>query len=264
MEKKMAEKTKLKWLRKEFSSSEELEYYLTQLKHQDKLKSDVIALLERFQHLLFQDYEPDFLTIAYNGQWDVSFGPTNIEDPKQKIDLNTITAQTPKGETIQKDLPKSETTRKNPRATEMVIKSSKLENKPNNKEELKNKVAVRPTNKEESKSKPNKPVKEKSKKHSQKKGERIDLTDLLSANLLSVGAKLKHKTQTNILGVITRDGNLKVGKEEYSSLSGAATSLAASGRRDGWLCWLFQDTDGDWKPVDLLRGRWKQKFAGEK
>ena len=75
----MAEKTKLKWLRKEFGSSEELEYYLTQLKHQDKLKSDIISLLERFQHLLFGSYEPDFLTITYNGQWDVSFGPVASE-----------------------------------------------------------------------------------------------------------------------------------------------------------------------------------------
>src|SRR4026208_1220377 len=75
----MAEKTKLKWLRKEFSSSEELEYYLTQLKHQDKLKSDIVSLLQRFQHLLFAGYEPDFLTITFNGEWDVNFGPVVAE-----------------------------------------------------------------------------------------------------------------------------------------------------------------------------------------
>ena len=29
-------------------------------------------------------------------------------------------------------------------------------------------------------------------------------------------------------------------------------------RRDGWLYWLFQDQDGDWKPIDLLRDRWRE------
>ena len=101
----MAEKTKLKWLRKEFSSSEELEYYLTQLKHQDKLKSDVIALLERFQHLLFQDYEPDFLTISYNGQWDVSFSNTNFDDTKQKAEA--LSAGTVKSENLKLDSSKN-------------------------------------------------------------------------------------------------------------------------------------------------------------
>src|SRR5262249_49651538 len=81
----MAEKTKLKWLRKEFSSSEELEYYLAQLKHQDKLKSDIISLLQRFQHLLFASYEPDFLTITYNGEWDVGFGTSAGEEPKRNV-----------------------------------------------------------------------------------------------------------------------------------------------------------------------------------
>ena len=257
----MAEKTKLKWLRKEFSSSEELEYYLTQLKHQDKLKSDIIALLERFQHLLFQDYEPDFLTIAYNGQWDVSFGPSSIEEAKQKIDIAKPSPPMAKGDLAQKEAPKPDA-KKNTRTSESAGKPAKLETRQSNKEESRSKSLAHPNNKEENKSKPTtRYVKESKKRTKSKTGERIDLTDLLTANLLSVGAKLKHKTQANVLGVITRDGNIKIGKEEYSSLSGAATSLASSGRRDGWLCWLFQDTDGDWKTVDLLRTRWKQKFV---
>ena len=98
----MAEKTKLKWLRKEFSSSEELEYYLAQLTHQDKLKSDIISLLGRFQHLLFASYEPDFLTITYNGQWDVNFGttvgePAAGEQAKAKRIRNVVESSSPKG-----------------------------------------------------------------------------------------------------------------------------------------------------------------------
>lgn len=265
----MAEKTKLKWLRKEFSSSEELEYYLTQLKHQDKLKSDIVVLLERFQHLLFQDYEPDSLTITYNGQWDVSFASTNIEEAKQKIAAVNASVPTLKIEPVKEEPTKLDTAKKTAKAIDLATKDSKVESKPNPKEELKNKPLTRNPNKDENKVKFNaKTLKKEEKKNiksfQNKKGERIDLTDLLNANLLSVGTKLKHKTQVNILGMVTRDGNFKVGKEEYRSLSGAATSLATSGRRDGWLCWLFQDTDGEWKPIDLLRTRWKEKFAGEK
>lgn len=260
----MAEKTKLKWLRKEFSSSEELEYYLTQLKHQDKLKSDIIALLERFQHLLFQDYDPDSLTITYNGQWDVNFASTSIEDAKQKMAAATSQASSVKVEPIKEDVTK-EDIKKNPKTTDLISKLNKAENKFSTKQDSKIKSG-RSSNKEESKNKfSSKTIKEEKKtKRIGGKGERIDLTDLLNANLLSVGAKLKHKTQGNISGTVTREGNFKLGKEEYRSLSGAATSLVNSGRRDGWLCWLFQDVDGEWKPVDLLRVRWKQKFLQEK
>lgn len=258
----MAEKTKLKWLRKEFSSSEELEYYLTQLKHQDKLKSDIIVLLERFQHLLFQDYEPDSLTVSYNGQWDVSFATTNIEENKKMV-ATSASLPNIKIEGIEEVI-KVDATKKTPKTADLIVKPSKTESK-SIKQEIKSKP-LSSLSKEESKSKitSKSSREEKKRKKSTKHSERIDLTDLLNANLLSVGTKLRHKSQVNVLGTVTRDGNFKVGKEEYRSLSGAATSLATSGRRDGWLCWLFQDADGEWKPVDLLRTRWKQKFPGEK
>lgn len=261
----MAEKTKLKWLRKEFSSSEELEYYLTQLKHQDKLKSDVIALLERFQHLLFQDYEPDFLTISYNGQWDVSFSNTNFDDTKQKAEA--LSAGTVKSENLKLDSSKN----LDKVISEQPTKPTKIEYKLNgktSKEEASK--TLRSTNKEEPKSKlltkaTSKTAKTTKKTSSGKsKNERVDLNDLIIANLLNVGTKLRYKNQAHVLGVVTREGTIKVGKEEYSSLSGAATSLATSGRRDGWLCWFFQDSDGEWKTIDLLRQRWKERFRGEK
>lgn len=253
----MAEKTKLKWLRKEFSSSEELEYYLTQLKHQDKLKSDIIALLERFQHLLFQDYEPDFLTITYNGQWDVSFGPT-ILDEQKKVDSANSLLNVGKEELNEK----VETSKKTIN-TVLENPATKIESNIINKAKEKNKPINKVVTKEEQKAKVVKKENKPTRKH-KKVGERIDLFDLLEAKMLIAGAKLKHKSQTNIFGMVTKEGNLKVGKEEYSSLSGAATSLAPAGRRDGWLCWLFQDSDGEWKPIDLLRDRWREKFASQR
>ena len=206
----MAEKTKLKWLRKEFSSSEELEYYLSQLKHQDKLKSDIISLLQRFQHLLFTSYEPDFLTITYNGEWDVSFGASASEEPKRNVPAQSgMIART-----------------KMERPTKSAGKAKKA--KPQKLEPL----------------------------------ARVDLKTLLESELLAVGARLRHKTQPSVVATVTRDGHLKIGKNEYQSLSGAATSYASSGRRDGWHCWLFQDKDGDWKPIDMLRERWREEKAG--
>ncbi|MFY9222873.1 MAG: hypothetical protein WAQ98_09400 [Blastocatellia bacterium] len=252
----MAEKTKLKWLRKEFSSSEELEYYLTQLKHQDKLKSDIIALLERFQHLLFQDYEPDFLTLTYNGQWDVSFGPTMLDEQK-KVDSTNSLLNAGKEEVNEK----VEIHKKPVKTT--LESSTKIETNTASKAKEKNKPVNKIAAKEEQKAKVVKKEEKVVRKH-KKVGERIDLFDLLEAKMLMAGAKLKHKSQTNIFGMVTREGNLKVGKEEYSSLSGAATSLAPAGRRDGWLCWLFQDSDGEWKSIDLLRDRWREKFAGQR
>jgi hypothetical protein len=210
----MAEKTKLKWLRKEFSSSEELEYYLTQLKHQDKLKSDIISLLERFQHLLFADYEPDVLTITYNGHWDITFGATSSESA-----LNE----------------------------EIKIKKEKPATQPEVKATVKKAHKTPSNNERGSKSKSPAPI------------GRINLKALLEAELLPVGARLKYKNRPSIVATVTRDGHLKIGKTEYQSLSGAATSFVPAGRRDGWLCWLFQDQDGDWKPIDLLRDRWRQK-----
>lgn len=202
----MAEKTKLKWLRKEFSSSEELEYYLTQLKHQDKLKSDIISLLQRFQHLLFASYEPDYLTISYNGQWDVNFSPASGEEaPNKKI---------------------------------KVAAESRVEKRPVTKATAKAASAKRSSH--------------------QAKPLKVDLKTLLDAQLLTVGTRLKHKSQPTVIATVTRDGHLKIGKNEYQSLSGAATSFVASGRRDGWLTWLFQDKDGAWKPIDLLRDRWRE------
>ena len=92
------------------------------------------------------------------------------------------------------------------------------------------------------------------------KSERVHLRNLLEARLLSVGEKLRYKMKPSIVATVTREGNLKVGKEEFRSPSGAATNFAPAGRRDGWLCWLFQDGDGDWKPIDLLRERWKDMY----
>lgn len=206
----MAEKTKLKWLRKEFGSSEELEYYLTQLKHQDKLKSDLISLLVRFQHLLFAGYEPDFLTITFNGQWDVAFGPASVE----------------------------------PVPDEKKIKSDKISS-------AKTKAAVKNVSKRSSEA-------NLSPKRKLVSGSRINLKTLMDAKLISPGARLRYKNRPSVTAVITRDGNIKIGKNEYQSLSGAATSFVPAGRRDGWLCWLFQDRDGDWKPIDLLRDRWRE------
>jgi hypothetical protein len=207
----MAEKTKLKWLRKEFSSSEELEYYLAQLKHQDKLKSDLITLLQRFQHLLFASYEPDYLTItySYNGQWDVNFGANANEEPKRRM---------------------------KPDVSTNLLNSTKLTEKSSAKATHKSRRGG------------SSPV-----------AERVDLKTLLDAQMLSAGARLRHKNQPSLIATVTRDGHLKVGKEEYQSPSGAATSFAASGRRDGWLCWMFQDKDGVWKPIDILRERWREK-----
>lgn len=251
----MAEKTKLKWLRKEFSSSEELEYYLTQLKHQDKLKSDIVALLERFQHLLFQDYEPDFLTISYNGQWDVSFSNANFEDKQKAEPSNYLPAI--KTEAVKPETPKPEAKKPTKVTTDQTVKSAKIEYKPASKPNREDtKKASKPVIKS------NKTTKKTSKNKSGQ--ERIDLNDLITANLLNVGTKLRYKNQSNVLGIVTREGTLRVGKDEYRSLSGAATSLATSGRRDGWLCWFFQDSNGEWKSVDLLRHRWKEHFGGQK
>lgn len=213
----MAEKTKLKWLRKEFGSSEELEYYLTQLKHQDKLKSDIISLLERFQHLLFGSYEPDFLTITYNGQWDVSFGPVASETilpdkPEAKKSIGKVKMPLPPPNALKKEAARQRRVSARSRTT---------------------------------------PV---------EKSERVHLRNLLDARLLAVGEKLRYKMKPSIIATVTREGNLKIGKEEFRSPSGAATNFAPAGRRDGWLCWLFQDRDGDWKPIDLLRERWKEMY----
>ncbi|MEW6731088.1 MAG: hypothetical protein AB1489_07115 [Acidobacteriota bacterium] len=206
----MAEKTKLKWLRKEFNSSEELEYYLAQLKHQDKLKSDIISLLQRFQHLLFASYEPDFLAITYNGQWDVSFTPLSSEEIKERNLKSSSTLPVAK-----------------PVAPPSAKASRSL-------------VAAKTKSLAADKRKP-----------------RVALKDLIEAQLLNVGARLKHKSLPSLVATVTREGHLRIGKQEYQSLSGAATSFAPSGRRDGWFCWLFQDQDGSWKPIDLLRDRWR-------
>jgi hypothetical protein len=209
----MAEKTKLKWLRKEFSSSEELEYYLTQLKHQDKLKSDIISLLQRFQHLLFTSYEPDYLTITYNGQWDISFGPA--------------VAETAAGEQGKMKRIKNSASSSSDVATKRNVKTST--------------ESSRATRSKRSAI-----------------AERVNLKTLLDAQLIDVGTRLRYKNRPSVIATITRDGHIRIGKNEYNSLSGAATSFVPSGRRDGWLYWLFQDQDGDWKPIDLLRDRWRE------
>lgn len=265
----MAEKTKLKWLRKEFTSSEELEYYLTQLKHQDKLKSDIISLLERFQHLLFDNYEPDFLTIIYNGHWDVSFGPLISDEPKDRLKI-----------TSESLLPLSLSESDNEEA-EMPLKLERVPTLPPRPEVVKEvstpkkgsttqKVA-QPVNKK-SNQKPGKTVQKLVGKSLNPpvplaqppldtKTMRVDLKALIDAKLLAVGARLKHKNLSAVTAIVTREGHLKIGNNEYQSPSAAATSLAASGRRDGWLCWLFQDQDGEWKSIDLLREYWRENQA---
>lgn len=260
----MAEKTKLKWLRKEFGSSEELEYYLTQLKHQDKLKSDIISLLQRFQHLLFASYEPDFITITYNGDWDVSFGVGTGEDPTRPKDESVNQPKAPPERLKSTKTEKAEPTAKADKGKSKAeaattkppsVSKSQLKRSDVKKESVKEKAhkvdkstgSITGSNRTEAP------------KHSPRV--RVLLQDLMSARLIGAGAKLKHKTQPSIYATITREGNLKIGKEEYQSLSSAATSFASSGRRDGWLCWLFQDEDGDWKPIDLLRERWLNPSA---
>ncbi|MCS6886244.1 MAG: hypothetical protein RMM17_10255 [Acidobacteriota bacterium] len=86
---------------------------------------------------------------------------------------------------------------------------------------------------------------------------RLHIRDLIEAGLLAAGTKLRYKRKPSIIATVLADGKLKVGKDIFSSPSSAATKFASAGRRDGWFCWLFQDKDGEYKPIDLLRERWK-------
>jgi hypothetical protein len=101
----------------------------------------------------------------------------------------------------------------------------------------------------------------------------ITMTDLVADGLLKPPTDLSKTYKGKVLsGRIEIDGQVSFGGKRYESLSTAAGQArrtvvgSPDGRlypqTNGWTFWHFQDADGSWREVDLLRRRfWTAKGA---
>lgn len=99
----------------------------------------------------------------------------------------------------------------------------------------------------------------------------VTMTDLVGEGLISPPTDLRKAYKgVSLSGRIESDGQVSFGGTRYESLSMAAAMArrtvigAPEGRpypqTNGWTFWHFQDTDGSWKELDVLRQRlWKQR-----
>jgi Restriction Enzyme Adenine Methylase Associated len=85
--------------------------------------------------------------------------------------------------------------------------------------------------------------------------------DLLNANLLLVGARLRPiSSQHETVARVTREGQLEVGGKQYDSPSGAAVAVVGH-EMNGWTFWGAPSGEGTLVPLARLRARLEPKTS---
>lgn len=103
----------------------------------------------------------------------------------------------------------------------------------------------------------------------------VTLTDLLGAGLLAPPVELTKTYKKQLLTArLEADGQVSFGGARYESLSTAAGRARRSvlgpdpgGRpypqTNGWTFWRFQDVEGQWRELDVLRQRYYETHGGQ-
>jgi predicted type IV restriction endonuclease len=90
----------------------------------------------------------------------------------------------------------------------------------------------------------------------------LPLRELIRAGLVQAPLNLRRVYRgREVLARVEADGTVVVDGRQYDSLSTAAEYGAASvsdkySKYNGWLFWEFRDTDGRYRPVDVIRQRY--------
>jgi len=86
---------------------------------------------------------------------------------------------------------------------------------------------------------------------------RVTVGDIVKAGLARPGDKWRLKAQgVETYAEITKEGTLLFGGQAFDSPSGAGKAATGGKSLDGWHYFSFRDTDGEWRPVDVLRERY--------
>lgn len=102
----------------------------------------------------------------------------------------------------------------------------------------------------------------------------VSVLDLIKAGLIRVGSQLRKKyLGQEVRATVEADGRIGFGGQRYKSLSTAAGAARVSvkgappaGRRyyqtNGWTFWEYEDEDGNWYQMQVLRERFLAQRAG--
>ncbi len=91
---------------------------------------------------------------------------------------------------------------------------------------------------------------------------RVEFPRLLEAGLIQPGQRLYFRSDRAIVGFVKSDGKVWLEQGIEGSIHSVGKTLMNGSPCNGWQHWYFEDENGELKPLDLLRQRYRQLFGG--
>lgn len=83
----------------------------------------------------------------------------------------------------------------------------------------------------------------------------VSVAQLLEAGFIRAGQEVRLRGPSATRAVITSNGGIALGGEEYRSPSTAARAARGGTSTNGWAMWQIE-SDGNWVDLADVRGRW--------